>query len=113
MLPAVLLLHVRHDDERGAADGHGDGGRRQQPRGRASGVNNAVARIAGLLAVTVLGLVFSAAFDHALTTPGWMRHRCRRPCARHKALAWPRCLPPPLPRCAGRNWRRSRRLSAP
>jgi EmrB/QacA subfamily drug resistance transporter len=38
----------------------------QQRSGTASGINNAVARVAGVLAVAVLGAAMVAAFDHAL-----------------------------------------------
>jgi EmrB/QacA subfamily drug resistance transporter len=38
--------------------------------GIASGVNNAIARLAGLLAVAMLGVVFSLAFQHALGGQG-------------------------------------------
>jgi EmrB/QacA subfamily drug resistance transporter len=41
-----------------------------QDAGKASGVNNAVARIAGLLAIAVMTLVFAARFDAALDRMG-------------------------------------------
>jgi len=38
----------------------------QERAGTASGINNAVARVAGVLAIAVLGVVMVAAFDHSL-----------------------------------------------
>ena len=67
LLPALLRLRDRAVADRRAADGDGPR-RRRRAATRASrpGVNNAIARVAGLLGVAAIGAVVAAQFSSAL-----------------------------------------------
>ena len=86
-----------------AIDGDGDA----QPtptRGVASGINNAVARVPGLLAIAVFGVMLSAIFAQEVT---------RRLDALHLAPAARAGIDRQLPRMAGADLREAEPLAAP